>query len=130
MRTYLMTGLAAMATFALLLVSADAQNTGNAPTDKKPGTGEKLFYDNQCYACHGYSGQNGPGKRLVPMKMAQVAFTAYVRAPGGRGMPSYSAKVLSDAQLGDIWAYIKTLPDSPAAKDIPLIQQIKGEVSK
>jgi mono/diheme cytochrome c family protein len=130
MKKYLMSGFAAAATLALLMVSADAQNTGNAPTDKKPTAGEKLFYDNQCYACHGYSGQNGPGKRLVPMKMAKVVFTAYVRSPGSRQMPSFSAKVLSDDQLGLIWDYVKTLPDSPAAKDIPLIQQIKAEVSK
>jgi mono/diheme cytochrome c family protein len=92
--------------------------------------GKKLFLDNQCYACHGFSAQNGPGRHLVPMKLAQAAFTAYVRSPGSRQMPSYSANVLSDAQMGDIWAYIKTLPDAPAAKDIPLLQQIEGEVKK
>ena len=42
-------------------------------------------------------------------------------------MPSFSAKVLSDQQLGEIWTYIKTLPDSPEAKEIPLIQQLKTE---
>jgi mono/diheme cytochrome c family protein len=92
--------------------------------------GEKLFKDYSCYACHGFSGQNGPGKRLVPMKMATVVFTAYVRAPGSNQMPSYSAKVLSDQQLADIWAYVKTLPDSPDAKDIPLVQQLKAEAGK
>ncbi len=92
--------------------------------------GKKLFLDNQCYACHGYSGQNGPGAHLVPMKMPQAAFTAYVRHPGTNQMPSYSAKVLSDTQMGDIWAFIRTLPDAPPAKDIPLLQQIEGEVKK
>ncbi len=92
--------------------------------------GSKLFVDYSCYACHGFSGQNGPGKRLVPMKMATVAFTAYVRSPGTNQMPSYSAKVLSDQQLADIWTYIRTLPDSPEAKDIPLVQQLKSEASK
>ncbi len=92
--------------------------------------GSKLFVDYSCYACHGFSGQNGPGKRLVPMKMATVAFSAYVRSPGTNQMPSYSAKVLSDQQLADIWAYIKTLPESPAATDIPLVQQLKAEAAK
>ena len=104
----------------LLAVSAFGQQ-GDAKR------GEKAFKDYSCYACHGFSGQNGPGKRLVPMKMATVAFTAYVRSPGSTQMPSYSAKVLSDQQLADIWAYVKTLPDSPDAKDIPLIQQLKAE---
>ena len=90
-----------------------------------------MFKDYSCYACHGFSGQNGPGARLVPMKMATVAFTAYVRSPPRTNqMPSYSAKVLSDQQLADIWAYIKTLPDSPPAKDIPLVEQLKAEASK
>jgi mono/diheme cytochrome c family protein len=91
-------------------------------------SGKDLFMKYTCYGCHGFSGQNGPGNRLVPMKMSQVAFTAYVRNPSAPNrMPSYSAKVISDQQLADIWAYVKTLPDAPAAKDIPLLQQIKGE---
>ena len=87
--------------------------------------GQELFVRYTCYGCHGFSGQNGPGNRLVPMKMVQAVFTAYVRSPGQPNrMPSYSAKVISDAQLADIWAYIKTLPDSKPAKDIPLLQDI------
>ena len=115
--------LAPVAAMSLLVVSAFAQQ-GDAKR------GEKMFKDYSCYACHGFSGQNGPGKRLVPMKMATVAFTAYVRSPGTNQMPSYSAKVLSDQQLADIWAYVKALPDSPEAKDIPLVQQLKAEASK
>lgn len=115
--------LALAAALAMLSVAAYGQQ-GDA---KKGG---KMFVDYSCYACHGFSGQNGPGKRLVPMKLAAVAFTAYVRSPGTNQMPSYSAKVLSDAQLADIWAYIKTLPDSPEAKDIPLVQQLKAEAGK
>jgi len=115
--------LAPVAAMGLLVVSAVAQQ-GDAKR------GQKMFVDYSCYACHGFSGQNGPGKRLVPMKMANVVFTAYVRSPGTNQMPSYSAKVLSDAQLADIWAYVKTLPDSPEAKDIPLVQQLKTEAGK
>jgi mono/diheme cytochrome c family protein len=89
--------------------------------------GKEVYLKYTCYACHGFSGQNGPGAHLVPMKMAQGAFTAYVRSPGSTRMPTYSAKVLSDADLGAVWAYIKTLPDSPPAKDIPLLKQIENE---
>ena len=117
-------GILGPAAALIFLVTAVSAQQGDAKR------GQKLFLDNQCYACHGFSGQNGPGKRLVPMKMAAVAFTAYVRSPGTKQMPSYSGKVLTDQQLADIWAYVRTLPDSPEAKDIPLIQQIKAEVSK
>ena len=115
--------LAPAAALAMLTVAAYGQQ-GNA---KK---GSKMFVDYSCYACHGFSGQNGPGKRLVPMKMPAPVFTAYVRSPGTNQMPSYSAKVLTDQQLADIWAYIKTLPDSPEAKDIPLVQQLMNEAGK
>lgn len=116
--------LAPVAAMALLVTAALGQ--GNADAAK----GKQLFIDYSCYACHGFSGQNGPGARLVPMKMAQVAFTAYVRNPRTRQMPSFSDKVLSNQQLGDIWAYIKTLPDSPSADSIKLLKEIEAEVSK
>ena len=89
--------------------------------------GKDLFLKYSCYACHGFSGQNGSGARLVPMRMSPAAFTAYVRAPRTRQMPSFSSKVLSDQQLADIHAYIKTLPESKPAKDIPALAQFKEQ---
>ncbi len=101
--------------------------------------GKALFNTKyRCYACHGFSGQNGPGARLVPMKLTQEAFFALVRhpraprpgtSPAGQQdrMPPYSAKELPDTELADIYAYIRTLPDSLPAKDIPLLNKIAGE---
>jgi len=109
-----------VAVLALGALSASAQ--GNA----KAGAEHWMKYT--CYGCHGFSGQNGPGLRLVPMKMTVENFTKLVRNPGAPNrMPPYSEKNLTDAQLADIWAYLKTLPDAPAAKDIPLIQEILKE---
>ena len=89
--------------------------------------GKDLYVKFNCYACHGFSGQNGSGARLVPMKMTQATFTAFVHK--GRGqMPPYSEKVLADAQLADVYAYVKTLPDkTPAAKSIPVLSKILSE---
>src|SRR5438132_5006123 len=118
-----MRSLCLVAALLLPVITGQSQApVGNA------ANGKELFVKYTCYGCHGFSGQNGPGNRLVPMKMVQAVFTAYVRNPSQPNrMPSYSAKVISDAQLGDIWAYIKTLPESPAAKDIPLLNQILNE---
>jgi len=106
-----------------VLASAQAP-AGNA------ANGKELFLTYGCYQCHGYSGQNGPGKHLVPMKFGQAAFTAYIRNPVKPNqmdwMPSYSEKVLSNAQAADIYAYIKSLPNAPTAKDIPLLTDIKS----
>ena len=100
-------------------VSQVARPTGNA------SNGRELYLKYSCYACHGYSGQNGPGTRLVPTRMNVPGFIAYVRNP--RQMPPYTAKVVPDAELADIWAYLQTLPRSPLPKDIPLLIQILNE---
>jgi mono/diheme cytochrome c family protein len=106
---------------------------------QNPTNGKALFETKyRCYTCHGFSGQNGPGARLVPMKLTKDAFAAFVRhprdpRPGSSAsgqqdrMPAYNAKVLPDSELADIYAYIKTLPDSRPAKDIPLLNDIAGE---
>jgi mono/diheme cytochrome c family protein len=106
----------------ILAVGAlSAQDSGSATA------GKDVFIKYTCYGCHGFSGQNGPGAHLVPMRMTQSAFTNYVRNPRTRQMPSYSTKVLSDSQLVDVYAYIKTLPASRAAKDIPELNQFKEQ---
>jgi mono/diheme cytochrome c family protein len=109
--------------FAVVLGAGSlaAQSAGDAKA------GKDLFAKYTCYGCHGFSGQNGPGARLVPMKMTAAGFIAYVRGPRTRQMPSYSAKVLPDGQLTDIYAYIKTLPDSPPAGSIAAINQLKEQ---
>ena len=84
--------------------------------------GKDLYLKYSCYACHGYDGHGGAGARLVPLAMTVERFTAYVHDP--RQMPPYTEKILSDAQLADLFAYIKSLPVSPAAKDIPLLSRI------
>jgi hypothetical protein len=40
-------------------------------------------------------------------------------------MSAYSEKVLTDAALTDIYAYLKTQPPAKAAKEIPLLEQLR-----
>jgi mono/diheme cytochrome c family protein len=108
---------------AVLLSFAIGARSQSPAGDAKAG--KDLFVKYSCYACHGFSGQNGPGAHLVPMKMTSTGFIGYVRNPRTRQMPSYSAKVLPDGELGNIYAYIKTLPDSPAAGSISALDQFK-----
>jgi mono/diheme cytochrome c family protein len=117
--------IAIAAAFSTALFAQQAELKGDA------AKGKQYFNSYTCYGCHGFSAQNGPGRnRLNPMKMSQTGFIGLVRNPAINQMPSYSAKVISDQQLADVWAYLKTLPDAPAAKDIPLLQQIKAEATK
>jgi ubiquinol-cytochrome c reductase cytochrome c subunit len=48
-------------------------------------------------------------------------FVNYVRAPRGE-MPPYTAKVLADRDLRDIYAYLASLPPPPAVESIPLLK--------
>ena len=54
----------------------------------------------------------GPGRRSARL----------VRTTN-RQMPAYRKKVLSDADLADLYAYLKSIPQGPDAKTIPLLNQ-------
>ncbi len=122
MKTLFRQFLPAIAALAILGVGSAQTPAGNSTH------GKDLFLKNTCYACHGFSGENGPGARLVPMKMTQAGFIGYVRNPPRPNMPSYSAKVLPDSDLADIYAYIKSMPDTSRPPDsIPLLKQILSQ---
>ncbi len=87
--------------------------------------GKELFLSYICYSCHSFDGHGGAGARLVPMPLNQAGFIGFLRNAGL--MTSFGPKVISGEQLADIYAYIKTLPTSPAAKNIPLIQELLKE---
>ena len=111
-----------MTRIAVMLAALVGALQSNPPAAGNLQNGKELYVKYSCYACHGYDGHGGAGARLVPMRMNLPGFTAYVHNP--RQMPPYTAKVLSDARLVDLFAYIKSLPESPPAKNIPLLSRI------
>jgi mono/diheme cytochrome c family protein len=114
---------AGFAVSAVLIASAAASDQAQtAPASGNATQGKELYEKYSCYACHGYDGHGGSGTRLVPMRMNLAVFSAYIRNP--RQMPPYTTKVLSDAQAADLWAFIKAIPESPAADKIPLLSRI------
>jgi mono/diheme cytochrome c family protein len=108
-----------IAVLALAPMVMFAQNAGDADN------GKRLFLKDGCYECHGTVGQgagaNPVAPKLAPKPIALAALIAYVRKPTG-GMPPYTSKVISDAQLGDIRAYLASIPEPPPVKDIPLLR--------
>ena len=83
--------------------------------------GKTLYVKDGCYQCHGYSGQGGPaGARLSSNPISLTAFVQYVRQPRNQ-MPPYTDKVISDQELADIYAFIKSIPKPPDPKTIPLL---------
>lgn len=108
-----------MRAILLLLVSAVLLSAQNGD----PGNGKALFTKYGCYECHGTQGQGTTaGARLAPKPPALAAMIAYVRNPAGQ-MPPYTSKVVSDAELRDIRAYLASIPEPPPAKNIPLLNQ-------
>jgi mono/diheme cytochrome c family protein len=87
-----------------------------------PQNGKRIFEKYGCYQCHGFDGHGGAGARLAPNAIAFPAFSRYVRQPTGE-MPPYTAKVVSDQELADIFAFLKALAPPTPAKNIPLLNK-------
>ena len=93
-----------------------------AAQDGNVANGKRLYMKDGCYECHGYAGQGGAGARLAPHVLSAANLIKYVRHPAG-SMPPYTSKVASDADLTDIRAYLATMPEAPALKSIPMLNQ-------
>jgi mono/diheme cytochrome c family protein len=90
-----------------------------------PSNGQRLFVKDGCYECHGYLGQGSTstgGTRLGPPQIPLSAFISYVREPTGQ-MPPYTAKAISNEDLGEIYNFLKSVPPPPPLKSISILNQ-------
>ena len=118
---------------ALLTVASSpawSQAGGAAPKNDKPAAaadkgnvqnGKLLFTNDGCYECHGRAAQGGVGPRLGPHPLPLTAIITYIRQPTAE-MPPYTAKVISDAEIADIYAFLQSIPDPPKVDSIPLLK--------
>lgn len=107
---------------------AGAQSAGAAPkADNAPAgnakNGKAIYTTAGCYECHGREAQGGAGTgpKLGPDPIPYAAFVFQVRTPRDQ-MPPYTAKVLSDAQMADIYAFVQSEPQPPKADSIPQLK--------
>jgi mono/diheme cytochrome c family protein len=96
------------------------------PADAPAGNsenGKQVFNKIGCYQCHGREGQGSSmtGPRIAPDPIPFDVLTRYVRKPTGE-MPPYTAKVLSDQELADIYAFLQSRPHPRDAKNNPLLK--------
>ena len=90
---------------------------------QNPDNGKKAFERLMCSACHGHEGQGGgAGPRIGVKPPPLPAFLAYVRHPSAN-MPPFTAKVVSDAELTGIHAFLSSRPAPRPLKDTPLLNQ-------
>ena len=105
----------------LTVPEAKAQGGGQAAPAGNADKGKQLFTNYGCYQCHGREAQGGAGgPRIGPNPIPLLALTRYVRQPGGQ-MPPYTEKVVSDAELADIYAFLQSRAQPKPAREIPLL---------
>jgi ubiquinol-cytochrome c reductase cytochrome c subunit len=107
---------------AAVSAQAPAPPPGTAPAGNVED-GKKLWVSYGCYQCHGREaqGSNATGPRLGPRPIAYAAFSRYVRQPTGQ-MPPYTAKVVSDTDLANIYAYVAARPAPVPVQSIPILK--------
>jgi ubiquinol-cytochrome c reductase cytochrome c subunit len=112
--------------FVIRAVLAALALGGTALAAGSAEKGRVAFIKNGCFQCHGTLGQGSvvtsQGKVLYDTELPLEAFIAFVRGTN-RAMPPYSDKILSDADLTDIHAYLTSLPKPADYKTIPLLNQ-------
>ena len=112
MKSRIVIGAAALAA-ALVLGQASAL----AASAEK---GKAAFLQHGCWQCHGYQGQGGVGPKLAPNPIPFDTLSNFVRTTN-RQMPPFRKEILSDDDLGDIYAYLQSIPKGMDPAGIPLL---------
>ena len=88
-----------------------------------PEKGKAAYLKNGCWQCHGFAAQGGTaGPKLAPDPKPVEVFSVFVRNTSG-SMPPYPAAILSNEDLADIHAYLRTIPKPADYRNIPLLNQ-------
>lgn len=82
--------------------------------------GKAAYVKHGCWQCHGFVGQGGAGPKLAPDPKPLEFMSVFIRHSNGP-MPPYSEKVLSVDDLANIHTYLRSVPKTPDAKSIPLL---------
>ena len=93
--------------------------------------GKQLYQAVGCWQCHGTIGHGGgwQGPPLAPDPLPLPAFLAQLRSPVN-SMPRYGAAVLSDQDVANIHAFLRSVVDSRRASDIPALRGDSGLASQ
>jgi mono/diheme cytochrome c family protein len=117
----------ALLALAALAVSFCGQGSALAASAEK---GKAAFIQHGCWQCHDFAGEGSVatsnGKVIARTALPLDAFIAFVRTTDGQ-MPPYRPAVLSDDELGDIYAYLQSLPQPKSASDIPLLGGVRSQ---
>lgn len=125
---------AALAAVALASI-AGAQTSATAGNAI---AGQQLYFDHACYGCHGYTGETGVRVLIGSGFLeTEAIFRTFLRLRAEQNptlpstaMPNYSEESLSNDEVGDLYAYIRTFDsNAPALEEIPVLNAIIEAVS-
>jgi mono/diheme cytochrome c family protein len=108
--------------FATVVLGAAAVLAADKPDVAR---GKKLYISTGCYQCHGTTGEGGgnAGPRVAPSPMPYEGFLQQIRKPRAR-MPFYTAVVMPDKDVTDIYAYLLTIPKGKTPDEIPMLKTL------
>jgi mono/diheme cytochrome c family protein len=111
-----------IAALGLLTLAIAAHGQDAPPGDATKG--RKQYMDFGCSQCHGTTGAGGgwQGPKIAPNPMAYAAFAYQLRTPRAQ-MPHYPQRLLSDQDVADIYAYMKSIPAGKPASQIELLKR-------
>ncbi len=108
---------------ALLGAAAARAQAQDAPAGDA-ARGKAVFLKEACFTCHGRVGEggayNGPAPLLAHTALPLEGFKAQIRNPV-TDMPAYPDGVLSDQDIADIYAFVKSLPGPRSPKEFPIL---------
>ena len=116
-----MRALISIVIFVSVLAAQTPPQTTTVPAGNAEA-GKKLFQEKGCFQCHDTLGQGGDGPRLAPKPIPYAAFMKELRQPRDQ-MPPYTAKMMPDKEVADIYAYLATIPAPPEVNSIPLLSR-------
>ena len=109
-----------------LVIGASSMATAQTPESSLTGNaenGKKLYVTYFCWSCHGSNGRaGGTAPAIAPSTRSGEDLIKYIRKPRG-AMPPYTSKSISDREIADIAAFLRTIPKDPDPKTIPLLNQ-------
>ena len=82
----------------------------DAPAGASMDNGRGVYRSAGCQRCHGPNGQDGTeGPALAPDPIPAEEFNKVVREGKGGGMPAFDSTKVSDEELANIYAFLKTV---------------------
>jgi mono/diheme cytochrome c family protein len=116
-RQILLSGALVLSIAAIVVVKAQAAPQAAGAKEGAGGNaqnGKQVFASHRCASCHGVNGQGAAGPKIAPPPLELPGFIKQVRDPVGE-MPSFGPDQVSDADLADAYAFLKSLqPAQPS----------------